>query len=158
MAYYAGRKWTRSELLERVGQIKQIASVEPLVYDEGKAKGVKTFLFDNGSGLTFEVLADRCLDIGIGAALPKKRASPLLGVENGIPRRIRPRIGASQLPSGRQSQGKTRRHSPISRPGRKLVNVSGAYYCSLKPLRRRPLPGGALLGHFTVRRELHSLS
>lgn len=64
MAYYAGRKWTRSELLERVGQIKQIASVEPLVYDEGKAKGVKTFLFDNGSGLTFEVLADRCLDIG----------------------------------------------------------------------------------------------
>ena len=63
MAYLFGKKWTRKQLLERVGDPSQIAAVRPHLLTDGKAKGVSAIDFSTGSGFRFTVLPDRCLDI-----------------------------------------------------------------------------------------------
>ena len=63
MAYLFGRKWTRKQLMERVGDPSQIATVRPHTLSDGKAKGVSAIEFSTGSGFRFTVLPDRCLDI-----------------------------------------------------------------------------------------------
>lgn len=49
--------------LSRIGSIRQLAGIEPIVLQEGKAAGVKAFDVRNGR-LRFHVLADRGMDIG----------------------------------------------------------------------------------------------
>lgn len=63
MVMYGGKRWSRAKILEHVGCIDQIGAITPLTYTDGKAAGVRTLQFDNGSGLTFEVMVDRCLDL-----------------------------------------------------------------------------------------------
>ena len=50
-------------ILNYVGDIRQIGGLKRYAFLDGKAKGVEAIDFDNGNGLTFTVLADRCLDI-----------------------------------------------------------------------------------------------
>lgn len=64
MARYAGRDWTRADLVAHVGHMRQIAGITPFTYTEGRARGTRGFHVYTGSGLTFDVLADRALDIG----------------------------------------------------------------------------------------------
>ncbi len=64
MAKYNGKELRKAELLQSVGSMDQIASIQAKAYTDGKAAGVRTLEFDNGSGLFFEVLVDRCLDLG----------------------------------------------------------------------------------------------
>lgn len=59
-----GREWSKHELLRRVGDISQIAGVELLSYEDGAARGVRLARFRTGSGLDFDVLIDRGMDIG----------------------------------------------------------------------------------------------
>ena len=59
-----GRQWTRDELRQFTGHMNQLAGIRPVTYADGRAAGTKAFQVWTGSGLTFEVLADRCLDIG----------------------------------------------------------------------------------------------
>ncbi len=54
----------KSELLQRVGNMAQIASVRRLVADDGKGRGMRVFEVNNGSGLSFTVYPDRGMDIG----------------------------------------------------------------------------------------------
>jgi len=64
MANLFGKRWTRKQLLERVGDPAQIATVRPHEFTDGKAKGVSAIEFSTGSGFRFTVLPDRGLDIG----------------------------------------------------------------------------------------------
>ena len=63
MAYLFGKKWTRKQLLERIGEPSQIATIRPLQFTDGKAKGVSAVEFGTGTGFRFTVLPDRALDI-----------------------------------------------------------------------------------------------
>lgn len=50
---------------DRVGDLRQIASVRRVVLDDGPEAGVRALLFSTGGGLDFMVLAERSLDIGM---------------------------------------------------------------------------------------------
>ena len=59
-----GRRYTREELLRRVGRINQVGSVELLTLDEGRARGMRVLEFVTGSGLVFRSMVDRAMDVG----------------------------------------------------------------------------------------------
>ena len=63
MARLYGREWGREELLRHVGDLGQIAGIQPCRLDEGKAGGMRALEMNAGDGLRFTVLPDRCLDI-----------------------------------------------------------------------------------------------
>lgn len=55
---------TRSELAERSGDPRILGSVRLVELADGPSRGVRVLEFRTGSGLTFEVLVDRGMDIG----------------------------------------------------------------------------------------------
>jgi len=63
MSNYLGQDLSKKELLARVGNIMQIASIKPYTMLDGKSDGLRAFDITTGSGLIFSVLADKCLDI-----------------------------------------------------------------------------------------------
>jgi Domain of unknown function (DUF4432) len=63
MASLNGRNYTRAELLQRVGDISQVARVKPYRLIEGFEDGVLAIDVTTGSGLDFTVLPSRGLDI-----------------------------------------------------------------------------------------------
>ena len=48
---------------QRVGNMEQIAGIRESVITGGRGRDVRVIDVDNGSGLTFTVMADRCCDI-----------------------------------------------------------------------------------------------
>lgn len=54
---------SRQELLQRVGQMDQVAGIKLFEAADGVARGSRVFQVWTGSGLSFSVLADRALDI-----------------------------------------------------------------------------------------------
>lgn len=58
-----GRRYTRRELLERIGDVSQIAGVKKVRFTDGPEDGVEAFNVRTGSGLSFTVVASRGLDI-----------------------------------------------------------------------------------------------
>ncbi|MBI2841891.1 MAG: aldose 1-epimerase family protein [Armatimonadetes bacterium] len=63
MALIYGRNYTRREILERVGDVSQIAGVKKVRLADGNEEGVEAFLFKTGSGFSFTVLPGRGMDI-----------------------------------------------------------------------------------------------
>lgn len=63
MAIIFGENLTKKELLQRVGNIESIAGVHPIMMLSGPALGLRVFQVNCGR-LRFQVLIDRCLDIG----------------------------------------------------------------------------------------------
>lgn len=63
MAFLYGRKFTKAELLKRVGDISQIAQARLCELADGSEKGVRAIDVRTGSGFAFMVLPDRGLDI-----------------------------------------------------------------------------------------------
>jgi hypothetical protein len=59
----SGNPLTRRELLRRIGRLEQVAGIEPFVFDDGPARGVRAFRFRTGSGLSFDVVPDRGMDL-----------------------------------------------------------------------------------------------
>lgn len=59
-----GRGVDTGELRRLTGDLRQLASVRPIVLDDGPERGVRTLAFSTGGGLDFWVMADRSLDIG----------------------------------------------------------------------------------------------
>jgi hypothetical protein len=53
----------KRELLRRTGNLQQVASVRPVTFEEGRARGLSGYHVRNGP-LAFDVLADKCLDLG----------------------------------------------------------------------------------------------
>jgi hypothetical protein len=54
----------RHELTRRVGRLEQLASVRLVTLGEGVGRGVQVLEFRSGTGFDFDVVVDRCLDIG----------------------------------------------------------------------------------------------
>ncbi len=65
MAQLYGRTWTRAELSRYVADMAQLAEIRPVAYQDGAEAGVRALEFRTGAGLSFTVLADRCMDVGL---------------------------------------------------------------------------------------------
>jgi hypothetical protein len=63
MAKLFNREWTKTELLSRVGQMDQLAGIRLLEAVDGKARGCRVLDVWTGTGLRFQVNAERALDI-----------------------------------------------------------------------------------------------
>ncbi len=63
MATLFGKKYTRQELLTRIGDISQLGGVKLIELADGNERGVQAAEFKTGSGFNFTVLLDRGLDI-----------------------------------------------------------------------------------------------
>ncbi len=59
-----GRQWTPEQLRQLTGHMNQLAGIRPITHDDGRSTGLRAFQVWTGSGLAFDVLADRCLDVG----------------------------------------------------------------------------------------------
>lgn len=57
-------KMTRDHLARRIGAMRQFARIETATLDDGKGRGVRVARVVNGSGLDYDVLLDRGMDIG----------------------------------------------------------------------------------------------
>lgn len=58
-----GRKFTKDELRERIGDISQLFGIKDYYLNEGRAKGVRGLDVKTGTGFSFTVLPDRAMDI-----------------------------------------------------------------------------------------------
>jgi hypothetical protein len=59
-----GKSLAPPEVRRRVGELRQVAGIEPFVFQEGPARGVRALRFRTGGGLSFDVLCDRGMDLG----------------------------------------------------------------------------------------------
>lgn len=56
--------FSRKNISQKTGSMRQIASIRRAVLDDGKGRGMRIIDVDNGSGLRFTVYPDRGMDIG----------------------------------------------------------------------------------------------
>ncbi len=63
MANLFGRSYTRTELLQRVGDISQVAGVKPYTLTDGMSAGIQAVDVRTGTGFNFTVLPGRGMDI-----------------------------------------------------------------------------------------------
>ena len=75
-----GREYSRGELLRRLGTISQVTFARPFEFTEGRERGVRAVEVKTGGGLSFLVLIDRGLDIGMAEykGVPLAYVSPTL--------------------------------------------------------------------------------
>jgi len=59
-----GTRYSRAELLRRIGRLEQAAGVRLVTLGDGQGRGVRVLEFRTGSGFAFDVVADRSFDIG----------------------------------------------------------------------------------------------
>ena len=59
-----GQELTRHELARRSGDMAALGGVRTVVLEDGSERGVRVVEFRTGSGLAFDVLVDRAMDIG----------------------------------------------------------------------------------------------
>ena len=64
MARLFDRNWTRTELLNHVGDLSQVAGVKQGEWSDGNERGLRVAEIRSGSGLAFTILLDRSMDIG----------------------------------------------------------------------------------------------
>lgn len=57
------KEYKKEDILNYVGNYEQLFSVRSLTYNDGKARGSRAVMVNNGSGLQFTVTPDRALDI-----------------------------------------------------------------------------------------------
>jgi hypothetical protein len=59
-----GQRYSRDELLRRVGRLDQAAGIRLVTLGDGAERGVRILEFRTGSGFAFDVVVDRAFDIG----------------------------------------------------------------------------------------------
>jgi len=59
-----GARYSRAELLRRIGRLEQAAGVRLVTLGDGQGRGVRVLEFRTGSGFSFDVVVDRSFDIG----------------------------------------------------------------------------------------------
>jgi uncharacterized protein DUF4432 len=59
-----GTGYSRAGLLRRVGRLEQVAGVRLVTIGDGQGRGVRVLEFRTGTGFAFDVLVDRCFDVG----------------------------------------------------------------------------------------------
>jgi hypothetical protein len=65
MVQLYGKTWTRAELTRYVADMAQLGGITPITYADGPEAGVRALEFRTGAGLSFTVLADRAMDVGL---------------------------------------------------------------------------------------------
>jgi hypothetical protein len=82
MAELWGKQWTADALRRQVGTMAQVAGIRLADLADGKARGLRTAEVYTGSGLRFQVLLDRALDIGAAdwGGRPLAWVTPSLGI------------------------------------------------------------------------------
>jgi hypothetical protein len=65
MVQLYGRSWTRAELTRYVADMGQLGGVRPVTFQDGPEAGVRALEFRTGAGLSFTVLAERAMDVGL---------------------------------------------------------------------------------------------
>jgi len=60
-----GQRYTRKQLMRRVGQLSQVGGLRPFTFAEGPARGTLGVEVRSGSGFNYTVLADRGLDLSL---------------------------------------------------------------------------------------------
>ena len=63
MASYLGKKWTKQSLRSYLSSEAAVAGAFPFIYSDGKADGVRGIQIRTGSGLEFQVVPGRAMDI-----------------------------------------------------------------------------------------------
>ena len=63
MAVLFGKKYTKKELLDKMGNIGTIAGIRQIEYQDGFARGLRAYEVVNGP-IRFTAYIDKCLDIG----------------------------------------------------------------------------------------------
>ena len=58
-----GTNYSREDFLRHLGNFSHVAGITPLTFDGGRARGTRLLRVATGSGLEFDLLPDRCLDI-----------------------------------------------------------------------------------------------
>ena len=58
-----GSRYSKRELLRRVGRIEQVAGVRLVTLGDGMERGVRVLEFRTGSGFAFDVVVDRSFDV-----------------------------------------------------------------------------------------------
>ncbi len=64
MPVILGQEFTRAELARKVGDFSQVFGVELLSYGDGRERSLRVLRFRTGSGLSFDILVDRAMDLG----------------------------------------------------------------------------------------------
>lgn len=59
-----GKNWSRHEVLRRCGDPAQCFGLRLVTCADGVERGLRVLEFNAGAGLRFDVLVDRCMDIG----------------------------------------------------------------------------------------------
>lgn len=59
-----GETWEAGELRRRVGRLEQVGGVRLVTLGDGAERGVRVLEFRTGAGFDFDVLVDRCFDVG----------------------------------------------------------------------------------------------
>jgi hypothetical protein len=59
-----GKTFTRRELARRVGDFSQLFGVELLSHGDGRERALRMLRFRTGSGLSFDIMVDRAMDLG----------------------------------------------------------------------------------------------
>ena len=63
MALYLGKNWTKTSLRSYLSDLSSVAGAVPYTYSDGKADGVRAIGVNTGSGLEFNVIPGRAMDI-----------------------------------------------------------------------------------------------
>jgi hypothetical protein len=53
-----GKALARQQLYQRVGGLEQVAGIQPFVFDDGPARGVRALRLRTGGSLSLDVLCD----------------------------------------------------------------------------------------------------
>jgi hypothetical protein len=59
-----GTEYSRIELMRRIGRMEQAAGVRLVTIGDGIGRGVRLLEFRTGTGFSFDVIVDRCFDVG----------------------------------------------------------------------------------------------
>ena len=59
-----GKTFSRRELARRVGDFSQLFGVELLSHCDGRERALRMLRFHTGSGLSFDIMVDRAMDLG----------------------------------------------------------------------------------------------
>lgn len=59
-----GQSFSRRELARRVGDFSQLFGVELLSHSDGRERALRILRFRTGSGLSFDIMVDRAMDLG----------------------------------------------------------------------------------------------
>ncbi len=59
-----GTRYSRQDLLARVGRLEQVAGVRLVTLGDGLGRDVRLLEFRTGTGFAFDVVVDRCFDVG----------------------------------------------------------------------------------------------